>query len=64
MTRLIVAGTTLAADAERRSKRGFRATFESDPNARIATTLALAIGHTLKGEVSPPTSRSTFRRLL
>jgi hypothetical protein len=64
MTRLIVAGTTLAADAERRSKRWFRATFESDPNARIATTLALAIGHTLKGEVSPPNSRSTFRRLL
>ena len=64
MARLIVAGTTLAADAERRSKRWFRATFESDPNARIAATLAPAVGHTLKGEVSLPNGRFTFRRLL
>ena len=51
IARLIVAGTTLASDAERRFKRQFRATLGRSPDARIAATLAPAIGPTLKGEV-------------
>src|SRR5829696_1509017 len=54
IARLIVAGTTLASDAERRSKRRFRATLGSSPDARIAATLAPPIGPTFKGDVCPP----------
>ncbi len=42
-----MAGRTLAADAERRSKAPFRAAFVSGPDARFAVIVDLAIRPTL-----------------